>query len=415
MRRLRAMLVTAGLLAGACATGDDAGGPDSEASSPASAATAETVEAAPATTAATAAPASTTAPPTTATVPTTAGKPTPATRVTAGFASRGPSPVGFQERALADRPVDLWFPATTAEGAPFVIDPTVTLPPSLAGFASALPAYLTAKTTTRAVTSAPPAPGPHPLVVYSHGFGGWRRESAAMLEHLASWGYVVAAIEHPERNQTAAFGGTIDVEAIRDVADIGAAIDLVLADPLLGPTVDPARIAAIGFSAGGRAAFAAVDADPRVAVAAGLAPAAQTAPARAVPSLILTGGDDSVVPLASVRQFATSLPSPSRLVIAAGAGHASFADICANIWDNGGLDTFVKSFLGGGQSTSLLAAAENGCAAGDPDPRLVVDLANQTLVAFLRLTWGEPGAAAELEPAQLAGRFPSLQPTVTSR
>ncbi len=401
--RCRALVAAISVAAAACsASGDDAGAPISAEF------TAVTAAVSPATTAATTTSAA-------APTSTTAGT-TPAIRVTTGFAGRGPNPVGFRTLDLGGRPVDLWYPsAAGATGPAFVIDPTVTLPPALASLASALPPYLSAKTSTAATVDVPAAAGPFPLVIYSHGFGGWRREAAATLEHLASWGYVVAAVEHVERNQTAAFAGTINPAAVRDVADISATIDAVLADAAIGPSSDPARIAAMGFSAGGRAAFASVDTEPRLGMVIGIAPAVTAAPSRVVPSLILHGSNDSVIPLAGVQQLSAALTPPSRLVTAAGAGHASWADICGNIWDAGGLDPVVKSFLGGGQGASLLSSAENGCLPADPDPRLVVDLAKLTTVAFLRSNWGDPAAAGELEQAALASRFGPLAPTVQTR
>ena len=60
-----------------------------------------------------------------------------------------------------------------------------------------------------AYTGLPPADpdgGPYPLVLFSHGFAGYRLQSTFLTTHLASWGFVVAAVEHPYRNLTAVFG-----------------------------------------------------------------------------------------------------------------------------------------------------------------------------------------------------------------
>ena len=42
----------------------------------------------------------------------------------------------------------------------------------------------------------PPLPGPHPLIVFSHGNSGFRRQSTFLTTHLASRGFVVAAPDH---------------------------------------------------------------------------------------------------------------------------------------------------------------------------------------------------------------------------
>jgi predicted dienelactone hydrolase len=38
---------------------------------------------------------------------------------------------------------------------------------------------------------------PHPLIAFSHGFGGVRYQSTFLTEHLASHGFVVVAVDHP--------------------------------------------------------------------------------------------------------------------------------------------------------------------------------------------------------------------------
>lgn len=44
---------------------------------------------------------------------------------------------------------------------------------------------------------APPAPGPFPLLVFSHGYAGSVSSNAVLMEQLASWGYVVVSMTHP--------------------------------------------------------------------------------------------------------------------------------------------------------------------------------------------------------------------------
>ena len=42
-----------------------------------------------------------------------------------------------------------------------------------------------------------------PVVVFSHGFAGYRLQSSFLLTHLASWGFVVVSAEHPGRGLAA--------------------------------------------------------------------------------------------------------------------------------------------------------------------------------------------------------------------
>jgi Predicted dienelactone hydrolase len=41
-----------------------------------------------------------------------------------------------------------------------------------------------------------------PIIVFSHGLGSVRKDLRYLAEHLASYGYVVAALEHPGSNET---------------------------------------------------------------------------------------------------------------------------------------------------------------------------------------------------------------------
>ncbi|SDT22302.1 Alpha/beta hydrolase family protein [Actinoplanes derwentensis] len=50
---------------------------------------------------------------------------------------------------------------------------------------------------THGYVGAPPAPGRHPVLLYSPGFGVERTASTALVEDLAGHGYVVVTIDHP--------------------------------------------------------------------------------------------------------------------------------------------------------------------------------------------------------------------------
>ncbi len=104
-----------------------------------------------------------------------------------------------------------------------------------------------------------PAAGRFPLVVLSHGFGGWAGGMTYLAENLASKGYVVASIDHAdgqggsggaEGRQRVA--GTI-VNRARDQQAVVAALSARARDPKdpVDRHIDAGNIAVIGYSMGG--------------------------------------------------------------------------------------------------------------------------------------------------------------------
>lgn len=145
--------------------------------------------------------------------------------------------IGFQESVLQDahpeRPVQMvvWYPSTTDQPPALIADN---------------PVFVGAP----AVKDAATAPGAHPLVVISHGFGGNWGNQAWLASALAHQGYIVAAVNHPgttskDRSPEAA------AQLWQRPLDLSRAIDAVLAEPRRFGTVDHQRIAVIGHSLGG--------------------------------------------------------------------------------------------------------------------------------------------------------------------
>lgn len=96
------------------------------------------------------------------------------------------------------------------------------------------------------------SPSQLPLVVMSHGTGGAAAQLSWLAEHLASNGYLVAAVNH--HGNTAAEetylpqGFVLWWERARDLSVV---IDKLLADSRFGHRIDVSRIGVAGFSLGG--------------------------------------------------------------------------------------------------------------------------------------------------------------------
>ncbi|WP_332659363.1 alpha/beta hydrolase family protein [Brevundimonas sp.] len=93
-----------------------------------------------------------------------------------------------------------------------------------------------------------PSGAPHPLIVISHGNGGWYRGHYDTAEALAGAGFVVAALTHPGDNWRDDSQSTQLSARPRHVSLL---IDHMTQDWSGPVAIDPGRIGAFGFSAGG--------------------------------------------------------------------------------------------------------------------------------------------------------------------
>jgi len=92
----------------------------------------------------------------------------------------------------------------------------------------------------------------YPLLVFSHGTGGFNIAMMWLGHYLASHGFIVAAVNH--HGNTAAESEPTPQGFIlfwERATDLRLLVDRVLGDPEIGPHVDPNRIGAVGFSLGG--------------------------------------------------------------------------------------------------------------------------------------------------------------------
>lgn len=93
---------------------------------------------------------------------------------------------------------------------------------------------------------------PRPLIVLSHGTGGSAAQLSWLAEALAAQGFVVAGVHH--HGNTAAESHAQPAGFVlpwERALDLSVLIDLLAADPVIGPQVDTTRVGAAGFSLGG--------------------------------------------------------------------------------------------------------------------------------------------------------------------
>jgi predicted dienelactone hydrolase len=113
--------------------------------------------------------------------------------------------------------------------------------------------FLGSLSSSGAFEDATPATGPFPLVVFSHGHQGYAENSAFLMEHLASHGWMVVAPDHT--GNTLLDGGERDTAIyLQRPRDLTAVMDALAAGELPGPEWDGTAVA-MGHSFGGYTVF----------------------------------------------------------------------------------------------------------------------------------------------------------------
>ncbi len=208
--------------------------------------------------------------------------------------------------------------------------------PSHAGFAGA-----SSRTLRVSVWSPVGAEGARPLILYSHGFSGNRTEMLFLLEHLASHGYAVAALDFP-RTHGAAPGGPDFLDLHHQPGDVRFVLDTLLAKSAreLGVAIDEDRIGLAGLSYGGLTttllAFHPTEREPRARAAVSIAGPTQMLGARffaeeGPPFLMVAGTEDAIVPHdRNAAGLRGKLPAAALVSLEAGT-HLGFVEF-ARVW-----------------------------------------------------------------------------------
>ncbi len=261
--------------------------------------------------------------------------------------------------------------------------------------------------------------GPFPLVIFSHGAGGWRGVYGFTLSGIASWGFVVASTDYTEYGLLAQFTGSGSDDAAQEAAVRSAAtgtIDLMTAandDPKspFHAKIDPEKVGAIGHSMGGGTMFGLLD-DPRVGTIVGWAPVGPPTPVTSdTPTMVIGGRKDIAVTPAETIKTYDELRPPKRLVEVGNMGHNAFSDACLAIRSGTDLIGIAKR-LGIGIPDQLLELGRNGCEKGALDTKEGWRVIQHFTVAELRAGLGVNRVPVGLAPG-IAHAFPGV--TITYR
>lgn len=314
------------------------------------------------------------------------------------YSEAGPYAVG--ERTMTLRSgvkVEVWYPARNAD--------VEGLPPATYDVADWLPSFLVPEGgvsvthPSGGVRGVPVAKRRFPLVVFSHGFAGFRTQSSALTSAMASWGFVVAAPDHPSRNLTQVMlgpaGTTSDGQDLRQTITLLTTKATTQGHWLQG-RVDIDRIGAVGHSAGGRAVEALARTDRRVDTYVGMAPAVGESPVvTKKPVLMLVGTADGIIAQERIDQAYDVLRAPKRIVYFEGSGHLAFSDLCEIGDADGGLLSLAAA-VGITVPDRLVPLATDGCLPPAVEPTLAWPAIHHVIVAHLRRAFGIDDSDAAL-------------------
>ncbi|MFN8037493.1 MAG: dienelactone hydrolase family protein [Acidimicrobiia bacterium] len=312
----------------------------------------------------------------------------------AKYAKAGPYVPGVTTLDLGDRKVEVWYPADRGSQRGKRHDVYNLRDWLPAAIRDKVPVETAPYETSSYRDVRASRKGPFPLVLFSHGYASFRDQSTFLTEHLASWGFVVAAPDHLERGLASVLGEVpankkTDAEVLRATVDLLRAENARKGSRLHGE-VRKGKIAVTGHSAGGFASIAfgaQPDVVTYVALSAGAGSGSDTGQTVSglpkKPSMFVTGAADTIVPLTEVQPTFDAAPAPKRLVVLGNAGHLAMTDICLIGAGKGGVIAIADS-LGIQIPASLRPLATDGCEAGRLPARSGFPVVDHYVTAQLR-------------------------------
>lgn len=167
------------------------------------------------------------------------------------YAKHGPYWVGYQSVVIGeetDHPLEggLWYPALNPQGVKEKITYAIRL--KVTGMEVKSPTVVYGHALQDAAVNA--AAAPYPLVIFSHGFSTNAPWYSTLIEHYASYGFIVLAPEHvehfdPEWSElwSASIDRPRDIKQTLDYAE-----QMTAPDSALAGLIDMQRVAVVGHS-----------------------------------------------------------------------------------------------------------------------------------------------------------------------
>lgn len=285
--------------------------------------------------------------------------------VPAALDQRGPWPVGVRTVRVDNLTVEVWYPARPGSdhGRPTErYDLRTAMPPAEA---AKIPDADNAWLPCDCVRDLPldEAHGPYPAVVFLHGAASFRAQSAFLMTHWASRGFIVVAPDLPGVGLAAALGGEAGLPAGAPLAMIDALTERPEGDdPLAFLRAHLASHVAIAGHSLGAILETTVGERPEITVQ--IAMAGLLTPTSERSTLALYGDHDGIASAPSPADAAAASVGTARVGVIRGAGHLAFTDLCGLAADRGGSIAVARAH--GVAIPELIATlAMDGCRATD--------------------------------------------------
>jgi dienelactone hydrolase len=360
-----------------------------------------------------------------------AGGPSATSAADTRFAQPGPYAAGTARVVMANGDqVQLWYPVdkVAVQGlVPYTyhlrhwLTEAEATSPALTGMPDAVQtdSYLNAPMATDTAPSGDPD-GAFPIVLFSHGSASYPEQSSFLTEHLAQWGFVVAAPDHRSRDLATVLADPTDPSAEAtaptdsDIDDLDNTLHYLHqqaarpGSPLTAP-LDFSKVGVLGHSSGGGTAVTMAD-SPAVRTYVAMAPAPGTPPSTDKPGLIMYGSTDAVVPPTDVNQLYKALPTPKRVIVIKDAGHNVFDDVCTVGANGKRLSDFLKHVTTANEGLQAWATnVPDGCYPPDVFPTVARPLIDQATTAQMRY-----GVGIDKDPVGLDSGLDNAFPGVHS-